>query len=145
ERGDEDGSHDVGPAAPADVRQLPLPAARAVVPLAAARARCSVRVRRHRRHRIGWPAGAPRRWRSVTTAERSVPVRARVPRRVDGVGTLIAMTPPPNAGSTRPAAAVQISEVTEVTTDVVEAFARLIPQLSRSNPPPAEADLKAIV
>ena len=50
-----------------------------------------------------------------------------------------------NAGNTRPAAAVQISEVTEVTPEVVEAFGRLIPQLSSSNPPPSETDLKAIV
>jgi ribosomal protein S18 acetylase RimI-like enzyme len=50
-----------------------------------------------------------------------------------------------NAGNTRPAPAVQISEVTEVTPEVVEAFARLIPQLSSSNPPPGEGELKAIV
>ena len=50
-----------------------------------------------------------------------------------------------NAGNTRPAPAIQISEVTEVTPEVVEAFARLIPQLSSSNPPPGEAELKAIV
>jgi ribosomal protein S18 acetylase RimI-like enzyme len=50
-----------------------------------------------------------------------------------------------NAGNTRPAAAVQISEVTEVTQELVDAFARLIPQLSSSNPPPGESDLKAIV
>jgi ribosomal protein S18 acetylase RimI-like enzyme len=50
-----------------------------------------------------------------------------------------------NAGNTRPTAAVQISEVTEVTSEVVEAFAHLIPQLSSSNPPPGEAELKAIV
>ena len=50
-----------------------------------------------------------------------------------------------NAGNTRPAPAVQISEATEVTTELVDAFARLIPQLSKSNPPPSEGELKAIV
>ena len=40
---------------------------------------------------------------------------------------------------------VQISEATEVTIELVEAFARLIPQLSASNPPPSEEELKAIV
>ena len=50
-----------------------------------------------------------------------------------------------NAGNTRPAPAVQITEVTEVTPEVVEAFERLIPQLSSSNPPPGEGELKAIV
>jgi ribosomal protein S18 acetylase RimI-like enzyme len=50
-----------------------------------------------------------------------------------------------NAGRTRPAAAVQISEATEVTAELVDAFARLIPQLSSSNPPPREDELKAIV
>jgi len=40
---------------------------------------------------------------------------------------------------------VQISEATEVTIELVEAFARLIPQLSKSNPPPSEEELKAIV
>jgi ribosomal protein S18 acetylase RimI-like enzyme len=40
---------------------------------------------------------------------------------------------------------VQISEATEVTIELVEAFDRLIPQLSKSNPPPTEEDLKAIV
>jgi ribosomal protein S18 acetylase RimI-like enzyme len=56
-----------------------------------------------------------------------------------------AMSTTSNAGNTRPAAAVQISEVTEVTPEVVEAFERLIPQLSSSNPPPREDELKAIV
>lgn len=50
-----------------------------------------------------------------------------------------------NADHSRPAAGVHISEVTEVTTEVVDAFARLIPQLSSSNPPPGEDELKAIV
>ncbi len=39
---------------------------------------------------------------------------------------------------------MQIREVTEVTDDVVAAFARLIPQLSSSNPPPSAAELTAI-
>jgi len=40
---------------------------------------------------------------------------------------------------------VEIREVTEVTPEVVEAFARLIPQLSRSNPPPDDVALARIV
>ena len=40
---------------------------------------------------------------------------------------------------------VQIVEATEVTPALVEAFGRLIPQLSKSNPPPTEAELAAIV
>ena len=38
-----------------------------------------------------------------------------------------------------------ISEATEVTPDLVEAFARLVPQLSRSAPAPDEAALEEIV
>jgi ribosomal protein S18 acetylase RimI-like enzyme len=40
---------------------------------------------------------------------------------------------------------VQIREVTEVDQAVVDAFARLIPQLSSSNPPPSADALAAIV
>ena len=40
---------------------------------------------------------------------------------------------------------VEIVEATEVTPEVVEAFERLIPQLSRSNPPPSEEALRSIV
>ncbi len=40
---------------------------------------------------------------------------------------------------------VQIVEATEVTDALVGAFARLIPQLSKSNPPPTAAELQAIV
>lgn len=39
---------------------------------------------------------------------------------------------------------VQIIEATEVTPELVEAFARLIPQLSSSNPAPTETELAAI-
>jgi hypothetical protein len=39
----------------------------------------------------------------------------------------------------------EIRHATEVTTDLVSAFARLIPQLSSSSPPPTAADLRAIV
>lgn len=39
---------------------------------------------------------------------------------------------------------VQIIEATNVTPELVEAFARLIPQLSSSNPAPTEAELAAI-
>ena len=40
---------------------------------------------------------------------------------------------------------VTIHEVTEVDDELVEAFARLIPQLSSSNPPPGAEALEAIV
>ena len=40
---------------------------------------------------------------------------------------------------------VEVVEATEVTKELVEAFERLIPQLSSSNPPPPEEDLAAIV
>jgi ribosomal protein S18 acetylase RimI-like enzyme len=40
---------------------------------------------------------------------------------------------------------VQITQVTEITPDVVAAFARLIPQLSSSNPPPGADELEALV
>jgi len=40
---------------------------------------------------------------------------------------------------------VEIIVETEVTTELVEAFDRLIPQLSRSSPPPGEAGLQAII
>ncbi len=40
---------------------------------------------------------------------------------------------------------VTIHEVTEVDDDLVAAFARLIPQLSSSNPPPSAEQLEAIV
>lgn len=39
---------------------------------------------------------------------------------------------------------VQIIEATQVTPELVEAFGRLIPQLSSSNPPPTETELAAI-
>ncbi|CAN5195797.1 hypothetical protein BH24ACT1_BH24ACT1_13090 [soil metagenome] len=38
-----------------------------------------------------------------------------------------------------------VEEVTEVTSAVVAAFARLVPQLSRSSPPPTEAELDEMV
>jgi ribosomal protein S18 acetylase RimI-like enzyme len=40
---------------------------------------------------------------------------------------------------------VQVEVLSEVTDEVVEAFGRLIPQLSRSSPPPDAAALQAIV
>jgi len=40
---------------------------------------------------------------------------------------------------------VQILEVTEVTSELVTAFERLMPQLSSSNPPPTPADLEDLV
>ena len=39
---------------------------------------------------------------------------------------------------------IEVTEVTEVTDEVVAAFARLIPQLSRSNPAPDAAAIAAI-
>ena len=39
---------------------------------------------------------------------------------------------------------IEVSEVTHVTPEVVAAFGRLIPQLSRSNPPPDEQELGVI-
>jgi ribosomal protein S18 acetylase RimI-like enzyme len=40
---------------------------------------------------------------------------------------------------------VEVAEATSVDDEVVEAFERLIPQLSRSNPPPSRAQLEEIV
>jgi len=40
---------------------------------------------------------------------------------------------------------MKVEEVTEVSTELVEAFARLTPQLSRSSPPPGEQELERIV
>lgn len=40
---------------------------------------------------------------------------------------------------------VAVDVASEVTDDIVDAFARLIPQLSKSNPPPTKAQLQAIV
>lgn len=42
------------------------------------------------------------------------------------------------------ASQVEVTEVTDITPEVVAAFARLIPQLSSSNPPPDAAALGAI-
>ncbi|HEY1989198.1 MAG TPA: GNAT family N-acetyltransferase [Acidimicrobiales bacterium] len=43
------------------------------------------------------------------------------------------------------AGAVEVSEAFSVTPEMVEAFARLVPQLSSSSPGPSAADLEAIV
>jgi ribosomal protein S18 acetylase RimI-like enzyme len=40
---------------------------------------------------------------------------------------------------------VTVREATEVTPDLVAAMERLVPQLSRSNPPPSESELAEIV
>lgn len=40
---------------------------------------------------------------------------------------------------------IEVVEVDDVTDDVIEAFTRLVPQLTESAPPPSEADLRAIV
>jgi len=47
--------------------------------------------------------------------------------------------------STGPTPGVAVTEATEVTPELVEAFERLIPQLSSSNPPPTSDELGAIV
>jgi ribosomal protein S18 acetylase RimI-like enzyme len=40
---------------------------------------------------------------------------------------------------------VRVEVTSQVTSELVEAFARLVPQLSKSNPPPTERELAAIV
>ena len=40
---------------------------------------------------------------------------------------------------------VRVEVMSQVTKELVEAFARLVPQLSKSNPPPTERELAAIV
>lgn len=40
---------------------------------------------------------------------------------------------------------MRVEEATEVTPELVEAFARLTPQLSKSNPPPTDSELREIV
>jgi ribosomal protein S18 acetylase RimI-like enzyme len=40
--------------------------------------------------------------------------------------------------------AATVEEAGEVTPELVDAFARLVPQLSRSNPPPTEAELTQV-
>ncbi len=44
-----------------------------------------------------------------------------------------------------PAAGVTVTEATEVSDELVEAFARLIPQLSSSSPPPGRPELQEMV
>jgi len=54
--------------------------------------------------------------------------------------------PPPGRGSNGTAGrSVVVTEINEVTTELVEAFARLVPQLSSSSPPPDRAALQEIV
>ncbi|MEO5838601.1 MAG: GNAT family N-acetyltransferase [Acidimicrobiales bacterium] len=40
---------------------------------------------------------------------------------------------------------MRVEVISQVTGELVEAFARLVPQLSKSNPPPTERELAAIV
>jgi ribosomal protein S18 acetylase RimI-like enzyme len=47
--------------------------------------------------------------------------------------------------STGTAPPVTVDEVTVVTPDLVDAFARLVPQLSNSSPPPSDGDLADII
>ncbi len=49
------------------------------------------------------------------------------------------------AGYGQRVTAIEIIEATHVTPELVDAFARLIPQLSRSNPPPSADALEAMV
>jgi ribosomal protein S18 acetylase RimI-like enzyme len=42
-------------------------------------------------------------------------------------------------------AGLQVEEASEVTPELVDAFARLIPQLSRSSPPPTKAEVAEMV
>ncbi len=44
-----------------------------------------------------------------------------------------------------PGVTVQVEVLDKVTAEVVEAFGRLLPQLSRSAPPPGQAELDAVV
>jgi ribosomal protein S18 acetylase RimI-like enzyme len=54
--------------------------------------------------------------------------------------------PPPRRSGTQPApAAVVVEEAVVVTEELVAAFARLVPQLSRSSPVPGETELTEIV
>ncbi len=50
-----------------------------------------------------------------------------------------------NGQGGRPGSSITIDEVLEVSPDLVEAFARLIPQLSSSSPPPGPGELADIV
>ena len=54
--------------------------------------------------------------------------------------------PPPRHSGTQPApAAVVVEEAVVVTEELVAAFARLVPQLSRSSPVPGETELSEII
>ena len=50
-----------------------------------------------------------------------------------------------HVGATRHTESVQITEVTEITPELMAAFERLIPQLSRSNPPPSEEQVQFMI
>jgi ribosomal protein S18 acetylase RimI-like enzyme len=64
------------------------------------------------------------------------------PRAADDVATSVLAVGGAYAGTM---SSVEIVEATEVTPDLLAAFERLIPQLSKSNPPPTEDELEAIV
>jgi ribosomal protein S18 acetylase RimI-like enzyme len=53
--------------------------------------------------------------------------------------------PPGHSVSAETPAPVEVVEATEATPELLEAFARLIPQLSSSSPPPDAAELAAMV
>jgi ribosomal protein S18 acetylase RimI-like enzyme len=59
-----------------------------------------------------------------------------------GRGEALIASPSVTAGST---AEIDVRVATGVTAELVDAFARLIPQLSKSSPPPTAAELQAIV
>ena len=54
-------------------------------------------------------------------------------------------SPPPAGRSDWSAVPVTVEVVTEVTAELVEAFGRLVPQLSSSSPPPSVAELAEMV
>ena len=61
-------------------------------------------------------------------------------------GEAVPAGPPPRSSGTQPATtAVVVDEAVAVTDELVGAFARLVPQLSRSSPVPGEAELAEIV
>jgi ribosomal protein S18 acetylase RimI-like enzyme len=55
------------------------------------------------------------------------------------------MSEPEAPTSAHPAPPVVVSEATETTPELVEAFERLVPHLSKSNPPPTAEEVAAMV
>ena len=89
-------------------------------------------------------AADPSTGRAAAGRSRSVPGGAEVRWLHSHPVTPEAADAVPVSGSDRSGSAditLRVTEVTDVTPDLVAAFARLIPQLSASNPPPSHADL----